>query len=488
MAMGETAQPVPLASLSDRQREQAMARFAVLQPHLERNVPLARVARDGGVALRTARRWLRCYRAKGLVGLVRSARSDAGQRKLSANLASLIEGLALRKPRPSIAGIHREVTKIATEREVAAPSYASVHAIVRGLAPALTTLAHEGAAAFRNRYELIHRHRAEAPNALWQADHTPLDILIVDANGQPARPWLTIIIDDYSRAIAGFMAFLGAPSSLHTALALRQAIWRKANPSWPITGIPDVLYVDHGSDFTSNHLEQVAAALRIELIHSTVARPQGRGKVERFFRTVNSELLPGLSGHLVKGKAASAPAQSLAQLDAALMAFIVGTYNQRPHSQIDEAPHGAWLGKGWLPRMPDSLDDLDLLLMTVAKPRTVQRDGIHFQGLRYIDTTMAAYVGEAVTIRFDPRDVSEIRIFHKNRFLCRAVSPEYADRAVTLKDIETARKAFRRSLRSEIRERVGRVLDFLPAGDPAPAASPRAPAMRPKLRTYFEGD
>jgi ABC-type spermidine/putrescine transport system permease subunit II len=63
-------------------------------------------------------------------------------------LASLIEGLALRKPRPSIAGIHREVTKIATEREVAAPSYASVHAIVRGLAPALTTLAHEGAAAF----------------------------------------------------------------------------------------------------------------------------------------------------------------------------------------------------------------------------------------------------------------------------------------------------------------------------------------------------
>jgi putative transposase len=118
----------------------------------------------------------------------------------------------------------------------------------------------------------------------------------------------------------------------------------------------------------------------------------------------------------------------------------------------------------------------------------VQRDGVHFQGLRYIDTTLAAYVREAVTIRFDPRDVSEIRVFHKNRFLCRAVSPEYADRAVTLKDIETARKAFRRSLRSEIRERVGRVLDFLPAGDPAPVAPPRAPAKKSKLRTYLEGD
>jgi hypothetical protein len=64
----------------------------------------------------------------------------------------LIEGLALRKPRLSVAALHREVTKIAKEREVAAPSYASVHAIVRGLNPTLTTLAHEGAAAFRDRY------------------------------------------------------------------------------------------------------------------------------------------------------------------------------------------------------------------------------------------------------------------------------------------------------------------------------------------------
>ncbi len=351
-----------------------MVRFAVLQRHLEKNIPLARAARDGNVALRTARRWLKLYRTEGLVGLVRSARSDAGRRKLSADLTALIEGLALRKPRPSVTALYREVTKIAAEREIAAPSYATVHAIVRGLDPALTTLAHEGVAAFRNRYELIHRHRAESPNALWQADHTPLDILIVDESGKPARPWLTIVIDDYSRAIAGYMTFLGAPSSLHTSLALRQAIWRKANPSWPEQGIPDILYVDHGSDFTSNHLEQVAAALRIELIHSTVARPQGRGKVERFFRTINTELLPLLAGHLIEGKAASAAALSLAELDAALMAFIVGTYNQRSHSQIDEAPHAAWLGKGWLPCVPDSLDDLDLLLITVAKPRMVQRD------------------------------------------------------------------------------------------------------------------
>ena len=487
--MEEAPQAVSFACLSDRQRKEAMTRFAVLQPHLERDVALAEAARHAGIAARTAQRWLSRYRAKGLAGLVRPVRRDAGNRKLSADFTRVIEGMALRKPRPSATAIHRQAVKIASEQNIAAPSYATVHAIIHSLDPALTTLAQEGPTAFRNRYELIHRHRAEKPNALWQADHTMLDILIVDANGKLARPWLTVILDDHSRAVAGYLVFLGAPSSLQTALALRQAIWRKANPAWPVHGIPDVLYVDHGSDFTSDHIEQVAAALRIELVHSTVARPQGRGKIERFFGTINAELLTILPGRLVEGRPASAPALSLSELDAALSAFIVGVYNKRPHSQTGETPDAAWLAQGWLPRLPESLDDLDLLLLTVAEGRTVQRDGIRFQGLRYIDPTLASYVGEAVMIRYDPRDLSEIRVFHGDRFLCRAVSAEHAGQTVTLKDIQTARVAHRRALRAEINARVSRVTDYLPVAQTAPPQPPpAAPTKKSKLRTYLDGD
>ena len=69
--------------------------------------------------------------------------------------------------------------------------------------------------------------------------------------------------------------FLGTPCVLSTCLALRHAIWRKANPAWPVCGIPDVLYVDHGSDFTSQHLDQVAASLRIRIVYPAIGRPQG---------------------------------------------------------------------------------------------------------------------------------------------------------------------------------------------------------------------
>ena len=93
------------------------------------------------------------------------------------------------------------------------------------------------------------------------------------------RPWLTIIMDDYSRAVAGYPLFLEAPTTLQTALALRQAMWCKPQAAWPVCGIPDVLYVDHGSDFTSTHLEQVAVDLHFQLVFASVGRPQGRGKL-----------------------------------------------------------------------------------------------------------------------------------------------------------------------------------------------------------------
>src|SRR6266851_481524 len=62
--------------------------------------------------------------------------------------------------------------------------------------------------------------------------------------------WLTVIMDDYSRAIAGFSVNVEAPSTIQTALTLRQAIWRKSLPHWKILGIPATFYSDHGSDFT----------------------------------------------------------------------------------------------------------------------------------------------------------------------------------------------------------------------------------------------
>ncbi len=238
---------------SDRQGE-AMTRFAALRPYIEDGVPLVSAAKAAGVPVRIKRRWLARFQQDGVVGLARKERADRGRRKLPDGLVRMVEGMALTRPPSSAAAIHRRLLEVAPEQGWPVPAPRTVRAIIAALDPAMRTLVHDGPAAYRDRYELIHRHRADRPNALWQCDHTELDILVVAPGRRLLRPWLTLVLDGYSRAITGYSLLIDAPSAMNTALALRQAIWRKDDPDWQICGIPDVLYVDHGSEFTSIHI------------------------------------------------------------------------------------------------------------------------------------------------------------------------------------------------------------------------------------------
>lgn len=290
-----------------------------------------------------------------------------------------------------------------------------------------------------------------------------LDLWVRQDGGHPARPWLTVIMDDYSRAIAGFGVSFHAPSAIQTALVLRQAIWRKPIPQWHICGIPGTFYTDHGSDFTSHHMEQVSADLKMGLVFSEVGMPRGRGRIERFFRTINQMLLCSLPGYTPAGAPTGETLLTLSAFEARFQHFILEQYHQRPHSETGMLPQAHWAAGGFLPRLPESLEQLDLLLLTVAKSRKVRPDGIHFQGLCYLDTTLAAYVGEHVIIRYDPRDMAEIRVFHDHRFLCRAICPELAGETIALREIIQARNHRRKALRHTLQERARTVEALLEA-------------------------
>ena len=484
-----------LATLSEASRAEAHRRWLALRVHLEDGVPLTRVAAQCGIPHRTLQRWLARYRAGGLAGLGRAVRADRGRSGFPEPLRLLVEGLALRTPVPSAAQVHRQVTEVAEREGWPVPSYSAVYAIIRGIDPALRTLAVEGSKRYAEVFELVYRRQADAPNEIWQADHTQLDLWVVTPAGTPARPWLTVIEDDHSRAIAGYAVNLGAPSALQTALVLRQAIWRKTEPGWHVCGIPGVFYTDHGSDFTSRHMEQAAADLGMRLVFSLPGQPRGRGKVERYMDTINQMCLSGLPGYAPRGTKdrAGQARLSLAELDAALGAFIVEVYNHRVHSETGQPPQQRWESGAFIPRMPDSLEQLDLLLLTVAKPRKIHPDGIHFQGLRYLDPVLAAYVGDTVVIRYDPRDLAEIRVFTGTGFLCRAICPELAGTAVSLKEITSARNARRRDLAGGLRDRASVVDRLIAVHAPPPVSPPTGatpvgdqPTSRPKLKRYLE--
>lgn len=440
-------------------------KLALLRQH-EHGVPWTRIAAESGVPVRTLTRWSAQYRADPTSrGLERSRRADRGTRRIPAELIEIVEALALRQPEPTAAFVHRRVSDIAVARGLTVPGYSSVRAIIGAIDPGLRTLAQHGNAAYRDRFELVLRRTAAGPNEQWQADHTLLDVAVLDKTGLPTRPWLTVVLDDHSRSAAGYTVFIGTPTAEQTALALHQAVNRKTHPDWPICGLPDVLYSDHGSDFTSARLERVCLDTHIQLIHSRTGVPQGRGKIERLYGTITTELLPHLPGHIphgTNGTPITPPTLTIEQLDAILEQFIVTEYNQRPHSETGEAPADRWAASGFIPRAPARPEDLDLLLLTAAATRKVQRDGIQFASTRYVSPVLAAYVGEHVTVRFDPRDVGEIRAYFNDGFLCRAIAPELAAESVSLRELQAARSQRRRDLKRQLRHRRS-LADALPA-------------------------
>ncbi len=236
-------------------------------------------------------------------------------------------------------------------------------------------------------------------------------------------------------------------------------------------------------------MEQVALDLGIELIFSEKGVPRGRGKIERFFRSVNELFLQDIPGYAPKGYQAEAML-SLPVFEQQFRTWLLSDYQHRVHSETKCKPASRWEAGGFVPRMPDSTERLDLLLLTVAKTRRVQQDGIRFQNYRYIDTTLAAYVKEDVLIRYDPADLAEIHVFYQDRFLCRAICQELAGQTVSLKEIEKARSERRKQVRAGLTTHAAVVEHFLAVHQEEIPASPVQGSKpetvgQPRLKGYI---
>ena len=150
--------------------------------------------------------------------------------------------------------------------------------------------------------------------------------------------------------------------------------------------------MDNGANYRSQHLALVCAKLSIALIHARPYRPQGKGKIERFFKTLRAQLLTRL---------APEDTGSLTALNRRLAAWIEGEYHRTPHRGLGGlTPLEQWAQSAEGVRFPEPGLDLHELFLFEAK-RKVQKDRtVSLNGVVYeVD---AALVGETVTLRFDP--------------------------------------------------------------------------------------
>lgn len=454
--------------------KKAFDKYNIIKPHLERRSSLSSIGSKNNISLRTLQRWVAEYNQKGLQGLERKNRSDLGKhRKITEQIKELIEGLYLQTLDITVATITRTIKEYCLLQNALPVNYYTVRKIVQSIPEDVSTLAKYGDKVYANKYEIIMRRESTTPNQVWQVDHSMLSIKCLHKDKKEGYPWLTIVMDDFSRAIMGFSLFIGAPSATQTALALRRAIWYKQDKEWPACGIPEILYTDHGADFTSTHIGYVCADLKIQLIHSAVGKPRGRGKIERFFLTLEQKLIERLK--------LSNKIYPLNELEELIRDFIVKEYHHSIHNSTKERPIALWNKHQIIPQMPESIEKINLLLLSTKKSRTVQRDGIHFSGLRYFHPNLVAYVGECITIRYDPSDSGEIWVYEQNKLICKAVCEEFQDQRISYEELKKIRIIRKKELKKEIKSKLLSIQQLISG-----KGKKTAPEITKKIKSKFK--
>lgn len=424
-------------------KKEALDIFRILKRHFDDGVSIPELAKQTGKSERTLYRHIQVFREQGVGGLTRAGRADKGRRrKISAEVEKAIEGLCLQSPKPPISWVYRQISQACDKKGLPSPSYSVVLDIYHRLSQRLKTLAHNGDRAYEEHFDELLRRESEMANEMWQCDHKDLKLWARDRSGRIGKVWITAIIDDYSRMIMGYFLAIGTPNSMRIAITLRQAIWSKTDEVWPVSGIPDIFYSDHGADFESSHIEQVAADLRMELVNTIAYKPRGRGKIERFFRTIVQMFCPDHKTSKDKPK-------PLDEIESAFKGWVV-EYHRRRHSEIKTTPLDKWSQSGIVPRLPESLDALDLMLMKVS-PRTMRRDGIRFDNNRYSDELLTQSIGERFDIRYDPRDLSHIWVYGEGgALICKAkqmgVHPSKEETQNTIARRQRVKKNLKREL------------------------------------------
>jgi putative transposase len=347
-------------SLSARERGR-LVRALAEREHLTPDGRRVRVSRT------TLDRWVRAYREGGFDGLV-----PAPRRVASSTPERVLElAVALRREQPArtAAQIHR----ILVEAEGVA---LSARTIQRHLAAAGVPWRGSQIARALGRFE------AESRNELWTGDalHGPL----IDGR----RVFLFCFIDDHSRLLAGYR-WAAREDVLNASRALRAGIAAR--------GLPKAVYVDNGSPFVSGQLLRACAVLGIRLIHSTPGRPEGRGKIERVFRTIREQVLVELGDR---------PPASLEELNRIFQSWVEQVYHRRVHTETGQTPLERFLAAG-PPPLPYEL------ALTAAfrwsERRTVSKTGkVAMHGNTYeVDADLA---GRQVDLVFDPFDLADVAV------------------------------------------------------------------------------
>lgn len=329
--------------------------------------------------------WAKRYRRGNLEALAPKPRQDRGlPRAITPQLAALIERLKRENPHRTGTTLLRELALSSDNKEPPlSPSTLYRFLKQRGLSER-ELLAPQA----RKKFE------ASLANQIWQADML-FGPWVARPGGGRMQVFLHATLDDASRLIphAQFYSSQGLDACLD---CLRQAMAAR--------GVPTRLYIDNAKMYRSPQLARIAASLGTLIIHSRPYQPEGRGKIERCFRTVREQFLANLDPKRLL---------SLDDLNERLHAWIEGVYHRCEHSTLGTTPLLRWQKDiEHVRQLPPGCDLHRLFFHRLD--RLVRRDSTFLLRSRLYEAP-SHLAGHTVEVRFDPVEGGAVEVWFEGK-------------------------------------------------------------------------
>ncbi|WP_043424229.1 Mu transposase C-terminal domain-containing protein [Arthrobacter sp. 135MFCol5.1] len=429
-------------TMSDAAWEQAKNRTMVIGALAKRRVTGIAAADEAAIKLGVSRRrvylLLRRYRqGSGLVTDLALHRSTGGKggNRLPEQVEDIVRGLIRRRyltrQKLSVAALHREIIRACALQGVRAPSRNTVSRRISLLNPVEVGRRREGPDAVRP----LQSAGGEVPTISSileqvQIDHTVMDIVVVDERERRpiGRPYLTVAIDVFSRALVGLVLTLEPPSAVSVGLCLAHAVADKrpwlehlgVHAEWPMSGKPKSLFLDNAAEFKSEALRRGCEQHGIRLSYRPPGQPHYGGIVERIIGTVMREIheLPGttFSSPVERGRYDSEKmaALTLRELEKWLV-LAVTSYHGSRHGTLGQTPAATWAAGIAASGIPATTANQTAFLVDFLPVirRTLTRTGFLIDHVHYFANALKPWItrrdclGKFI-IRRDPRDISRI--------------------------------------------------------------------------------
>lgn len=339
----------------------------------------------------TVKGWLLEYRKHGIEGLYPVQRCDKGaSRSLSESVKQYVTDLKAIHPKRSAKSIYLELV---AKGMICAGSI-SISTLQRFIQNnCLQSCGFEPKD--RRAFEM------EYPGDCWQTDISVGPYLTI--NGRKLKTYLVAYIDDSSRAVMA-SAFFFEQNLAAVLSVFKMAVQRR--------GIPKKLFMDNGKVFRSEQLQLICASLGTIVSYAEPFQPQSKGKIERWFQTLQSQWLNLLDWNKIS---------SIEELNEMLYDYVENTYHQRIHSSIKSKPIDKYIAHIDRIRFVPSKQELDFMFLyrvtrKVKNDATIPISNVIFE-------VPAKYTGEQIKVRYDPTSLDKVYIFDDSGSCCETVYP-----------------------------------------------------------------